>query len=105
MGWEHRKGRGSYFTHTIRVGKAFRRLYFGNGETAALAAVKLEIERRRQLKSRREQERWWQQLRAIDRHARNLHRHLLRFHDMPLLPEEINEQSAQPEERTSDDAQ
>lgn len=105
MTWESRQGRGSYFTHTIRVGKSFRRLYFGNGVAAALAAIELEVERRRQVNDRWKRERWWRELRAIDRHARHLQRHLLRFHDMPLLPEEINDESAQTEEGNSDQPQ
>ena len=90
MTWENRQGRGHYFTHTMRIGKRFIRLYFGKGTVAEFASLTLESDRRNRAKSRQERLVWWRELRAIDRHATHLQMHLRRFKDVtgPSTPSE-----------------
>jgi len=81
MAWETRKGRGTYFARTVRVGGRFVRLYFGKGLIAKEAALWVEAQRRAQAECVRDEEAWWNRLRAADRRSRRLLAYLERLTD------------------------
>jgi hypothetical protein len=51
VGWEYRGPYGPYYTRTVRTDGGFRRIYFGRGDGARLAAEADALE-----KARREEE-------------------------------------------------
>jgi hypothetical protein len=87
MAWENREGRGSYFTHTLRLGKKFVRLYFGKGLAAKFAALRVELQNRRTAKSLRDESDWWRELRKLDRRSSRVLEHLGRLPEPGGSPE------------------
>lgn len=74
-------------THTVRIGKRFLRLYFGDGLIAKAAALWIEFQNREQARSLREEEEWWRRLRKVDRRSGRLLEHLGRFPEPGGSPE------------------